>query len=117
MLTRSLRRKTFLLLLITVLATPFSLAAGPQPAKAAEPARFELLSRAWSFLWSVWSKSGCDIDPSGVCRNEAPLSAPSPTKEGCRIDPSGLCVNRPAQQPTNETDIGCQIDPNGLCHS
>lgn len=93
MLTASFRRKTLLLLLAAILATPFSLAAEPRPAKAAEPARFELWSRAWSFLWSFWNK------------------------EGCRIDPSGLCVSEPAQQPTSETDIGCQIDPSGLCHS
>ena len=98
MRTASFRRKTLLLLLVAVLATPWPLAADPpqassRPAKTAAPAPFELLRRAWSFLQSAWSK------------------------EGCRIDPSGLCLSAPAQQPTLQTDTGCAIDPGGLCHS
>ena len=98
MRTASFRRKTLLLLLVAVLATPWTLAADPpressRLAKTAAPVPYELLRRAWSFLQSAWSK------------------------EGCHIDPSGLCLSAPAQQPTTETDSGCRIDPSGLCHS
>lgn len=62
---------------------------------AAQPA---LLDQARSFLFSVWSETGCHIDPSGKC-------APS-TDEGCHIDPSGGCL-------TERADTGTIIDPDG----
>jgi hypothetical protein len=52
------------------------------------------------FLTSLWSETGCMIDPSGC---------PTPrTEEGCRIDPSGACIKE-------RFDEGCHLDPNGGC--
>jgi hypothetical protein len=53
------------------------------------------------FLSSLWSESGCHIDPNGRC------IAPQ-TDEGCRIDPNGGCI-------TERSDSGCRLDPNGGC--
>jgi hypothetical protein len=60
---------------------------------AAPPAFFDFLS-------TLWSETGCMIDPSGC---------PAPqTDEGCHIDPSGSCI-------TERVDTGCRIDPSGGC--
>ncbi|HVG07426.1 MAG TPA: hypothetical protein VNM67_06955 [Thermoanaerobaculia bacterium] len=100
MSSTSLRRKVVvLLLLISVLTAPGAFAGHrlekPRPAHHAEPAPLALVSRAWSFLTSLWSKTGCQIDPSGRC---ASSTAPLPP-------------------PTGPSDIGCNIDPNGRCGS
>jgi hypothetical protein len=98
MMTRSFRRTTILLLLIAVLATPCVWAAGPRaaesarPAQALAPARVDLFNQLWSTLRSLWSKTGCHIDPSGLC----PVPPPPPTiqtDEGCHIDPNGRCLS------------------------
>jgi hypothetical protein len=91
MLIASFRRKVILFLLLAIVALPWASAAGPlpegvRPAKAAAPA-LDLLSRFWSFLTSVWSDTGCMIDPSGGCAPQ-PQEAPD---TGCHIDPSGGC--------------------------
>jgi hypothetical protein len=91
MLSASFRRKIILFLLLAIVALPWAAAAGPRPegvgtAKAQAPT-LDLLSRLWSFFTSVWSDTGCRIDPDGRC-------APQPQEEtdtGCRIDPSGGC--------------------------
>ena len=54
------------------------------------------------FLSSLWSMTGCMIDPSGC---PAPRS-----DEGCRIDPNGGCLSL-------QRDEGCMIDPDGRCSS
>jgi hypothetical protein len=78
----SLRRKIFVcLLLVTVLAVPWASAAD-----RAAPASLDLVHRAWSFLMSLWNKSGCNVDPLGRC--DLPLIQPD---EGCHIDPFGHC--------------------------
>lgn len=107
----SLHRKTVLLLLTAILAMPLAATAvprpeRPRPADAREMAPLKLLSRAWSLLWSAWTKEGCNIDPNGRCVQ---------TKAGCNIDPDGRCQGNPA--PALEADAGCHIDPNGRCHS
>jgi hypothetical protein len=71
----------------------------------------DFLSRAWRLLTGIWTKEGCNIDPSGRC---LPAPAPLPTKEGCHIDPNGRCLPTAAPLPTKE---GCQIDPGGRCVS
>jgi hypothetical protein len=120
-MTRSSLRKTILLLLVVVLATPWVCVAGPRaaesarPAQVLQPARFDLLTQIWNSLRSLWSDEGCNIDPNGRC---APGPAPQPpasikTDEGCGIDPSGRCLAKPAIQ----SDTGCGIDPSGLCRS
>jgi hypothetical protein len=79
----SLRRKIFAcLLLITVLAVPWASAAG-----RAAPAP-DLFHQVWSFFMSLWNKTGCHIDPLGLCgfRQIQP-------DEGCHIDPLGICRN------------------------
>jgi hypothetical protein len=88
MLSASFRRKVILFLLLAIVAGPWASAAGlrsddVRPAKAAAPAS-DLFSRLWSFLTSVWSDTGCMIDPDGHC------IAPR-TDEGCHIDPDGRC--------------------------
>lgn len=77
---------------LIVLSLAGSLAAAPAP----------LLDPFWSFLSSVWSESGCRIDPSGGC-------APT-TDEGHHIDPDGATQ---ASQAGPETDEGVSIDPDG----
>jgi hypothetical protein len=50
------------------------------------------------FLSSLWSESGCHIDPDGC---------PAPrTVEGCHLDPNGGCL-------TPQSDEGPQLDPDG----
>jgi hypothetical protein len=99
MMTRSFRRTTILLLLVAVCATPCVRAAGPRtaesarPAQALAPAGLVFLDQLWSTLRNLWSKSGCQIDPSGLCLS-SPAPQPPPTietDEGCNIDPSGRC--------------------------
>ena len=86
----SFRRKVFLVLLLTVLAAPWAAAAGrpaaDRPVEAAA-SPLDLFERAWTFLKSTWSETGCMIDPNGRC-----MPAPPPqTDEGCMIDPDGRC--------------------------
>lgn len=57
-----------------------------------------LLDQARSFLSSVWSETGCMIDPNGKCAPRA--------EEGCMIDPDGKCLGERA-------DEGHRIDPDG----
>jgi len=95
--TVSVRRKILLVLLVTVLVTPWASAAGPQAesprsVRAVEPATLDFFSRIWSFLRRVGSKEGCDIDPSGRCANGPAQSPPPQLKEGCGIDPLGRCM-------------------------
>jgi len=100
MTTRSFRRKTILLLLVALFATPWISAAesraieSARPVQILEPAQFHLLNQLWNTLRSLWSKEGCQIDPNGRC-----LTSPSPPP------------------PTLQTDEGCNIDPSGRCHS
>ena len=84
MLTVSIRRKFFLLLLAAVLVTPWASAADLQPESprsAHEPASLEIFSRLWNLLQGVrgQGKEGCRIDPSGRCIPDQ--SAPLGTKE------------------------------------
>jgi hypothetical protein len=100
MSSTSLRRKVVVLLLLTAVLTAPGAFAGhrldkPRPAHSAELAPLALVSRAWSFLTSLWSKTGCHIDPNGACVN-------SPA---------------PLPPPTDQSDIGCNIDPFGRCGS
>jgi hypothetical protein len=94
MLTASVRRKTLLVLLVTVLATPWASAASLQPVspgalQAVGPAPLELFSRVWSFLRNAISEAGCNIDPNGCCMSQ---TSRLQTKEGCNIDPNGRCL-------------------------
>jgi len=96
MSTSSMRRKVLVLLLLSaVLAAPGAFAGHrpqkPRAVNRAEPVSLALVSRAWTLLTSLWSKTGCQIDPSGSC------------------------VSGPTQQPRPTTDAGCNIDPNGGC--
>jgi hypothetical protein len=96
MLTAAIRRKTILLLLAAVLAAPWASAAAPRaedsrPVQAVAPAPPELLGRIWSFLQSVWSKTGCSIDPFGRCDAD-PGQQSVQAKSNCSIDPDGRCV-------------------------
>ncbi len=113
MVSASFRRKSILLVLVAVLAAPWtSIAAQSGPAAVSASAPLDLFSSAWSFLTSLWSKEGCRIDPDGRCVPQAshPLRVPR-TGEGCRIDPNGAC--QPLSTP--DTNTGCRIDHSGLC--
>ncbi|HWM92757.1 MAG TPA: hypothetical protein VN493_18480 [Thermoanaerobaculia bacterium] len=89
----SFHRKVVVFLLLAILAVPWASAAGPRTdesrAEKAATLPLEPLSRLWSFLTSIWSETGCHIDPNGRCAPE-----PRPTSwadEGCHIDPNGRC--------------------------
>jgi hypothetical protein len=87
MLTASLRRNSFLLVLIAFLATPWAASAKPNFENPRlglfDLADTDLLARVRSFL-GAWAKEGCHVDPDGRCIEKTP-----PTKEGCDIDPNG----------------------------
>ena len=95
----SLRRKVVVFLLLAAVLTAPGAFAGhrlekPRPAHNAEPAPLALVSRAWSFLTSLWSKAGCNIDPNGQCVSRTPLPPPTDQSDiGCNIDPNGRCVS------------------------
>lgn len=77
---------------------------------AAVPLRWDFGGWLRGVLSSLWSESGCNLDPSGRC-GDAPasprvLSAPS----GCEFDPNGRCGAAPAS-----IESGCAADPNGGC--
>ena len=70
------RLRVPVLVLLTLLAAPWSAAAEPG----------DLFSRFLRLLSGLWEKEGCIIDPHGRC---APVSADA----GCTIDPSGACIS------------------------
>lgn len=85
------RRITVLVLVLALtLAAPWAAAAAPI---AGPP---DLLGRLWQLVVSLWSDSGCHIDPNGHCRDTA---TPEP----------------PATGSGENGDIGCHIDPSGGC--
>ena len=97
MFTASIRRKTVLLLLSVVLASPWALKAEPNGENPRSERIFDLanlysLDRLWSFLMRDWAKEGCDIDPNGRCNPQGPAQQ---TKEGCGIDPNGRPLCKP----------------------
>lgn len=55
--------------------------------------------------------AGCEIDPSGVCR-QGKGTAHSLLDAGCELDPHGFCRQGLTQ---SQLDAGCQIDPSGAC--
>ena len=92
------RRKTVVLLLAAVLLFPWTASASPRPGsfRATEisaSSLLDLLGRALGFLVGEGSKTGCNIDPSGLCAPGAPIPP----------------------EPTIRTDTGCNIDPDGRC--
>ncbi|HWN40854.1 MAG TPA: hypothetical protein VNW71_01470 [Thermoanaerobaculia bacterium] len=87
MSSRPFSRKVVVLVLFAILALPWVSAAGQEDVRPAA----NLFEQVWSFLTSLWSESGCRIDPNGGC-------APEP-------------------MPMDDTDSGCHIDPNGGCRS
>lgn len=87
MSSRPFSRKVVVLVLFAILALPLASVAGPRQEDVRPVA--SLFEQVWSFLASLWSESGCHIDPNGDCTPE-----PRPmddTDSGCRIDPDGLC--------------------------
>lgn len=82
----SLRSKVVRLLLVLALTLPWSAAAAP----AVESP--DLLSRLWQLFTSLWSDSGCHLDPSGSCGDDVTVEPPATDGDtGCHIDPSGAC--------------------------
>ena len=87
MSSRPFSRKVVVLVLFAILALPWVSAAGPRQEDGRPAAN--LFEQVWSFLTSLWSESGCHIDPDGDCAPE-PLPTED-TDEGCHIDPDGRC--------------------------
>jgi hypothetical protein len=83
----SLRSKVVRLLLVLALTLPWSAAAAP----AVESP--DLLSRLWQLLASLWSDSGCHIDPDGRCGDDVTAEPPDTSNgdSGCHLDPHGGC--------------------------
>lgn len=102
MSSSSLRCKVIVLLLCALLTASGAFAA---------PVPLEILNRAWGLFTSLWSKTGCSIDPNGHY-------APEPQKTGCHIDPNGGCVAGavPWSAAPEQAETGCGIDPSGHCH-
>lgn len=119
---RPLRRKVIPLLFVITLTAAWASAAGPQagkprPTRDAAPILVEWVGRALGLLASVWGKTGCQIDPNGLCGSspaEPPLAGDR-TDTGCNIDPDGRCISVPAVLAAGQRDEGCNIDPNGNC--
>jgi hypothetical protein len=83
--SRPFSRKVVVLVVFAILALPWVSAAAQEEVRPAA----NLFEQVWSFLTSLWSDSGCRIDPDGNCAPE-----PLPTDdidEGCHIDPNGRC--------------------------
>jgi len=103
------RGKALLLLLATLLAVPWSVAAAPRRAApprapAQEPApAVSLTVRLGSWLRSLWGKAGADIDPDGRAAVRPALGPAGGTQAGTNIDPNGLATG----------DAGTNIDPDG----
>lgn len=99
-----LRRKIVLVLLAITLAAPLASAAGHRSSSPrtpeASPAPLSLMGKLWSVFTRLWQKTGCHIDPSGLCAPAPASTLSNEVDEGCHIDPSG-------------GDTGCQIDPSG----
>lgn len=84
------------LLLTAVFAPTTALTARSLPGavphlRAAEPsAATHAVARLWSFLASLWSKNGCQVDPQGRCVPGTGSATPT-AKNGCQVDPNGNC--------------------------
>lgn len=124
MTSRSFHRRALPLLLCAGLLTLGASAAPAQKARAsraATPAAFSLLDQAWSFLQSLWTDTGCRIDPDGRCLTGTTQVPPLRNlwgAEGCRLDPDGRCLAGTTQAPTLRNlrgAEGCRIDPSGRC--
>ncbi len=96
-----LRRLIFALAVGAVLVSPGPAAAGPRagiehrqlPHILSLP--MDVMTSLWNLFDRVLTKTGCSIDPHGVCT----------TGQGSTSEP-------PAQ-----VDTGCGIDPHGVCGS
>jgi len=102
-----LSRKASVLLVALLLATTAVSAAPPRTRPALIP--MDPLAQLWSFLTSLWTENGCQVDPSGQC-----LPGTVTSKNGCSVDPDGRCL--PGTSSTTVTPKnGCQVDPDGRC--
>jgi hypothetical protein len=87
--TASFRRTLALFLLVFVVAVPWTASAAGH---RAESPPLDFLGRLWSYFTSLWSETGCYIDPNGRCASHS--ATPVPTDQvdsGCYIDPDGRC--------------------------
>jgi hypothetical protein len=113
----SLRRKTAVLLLGAILATPLVSVASPR-AFSASPGTAgpleALLTHLWGTFTALWSEEGCSPDPYGRCIGRITTSPPVTPDNGCSPDPYGGCAGAAAS--SGETlDAGCSPDPYGGC--
>ena len=94
------RRYTAVLLLVGLLLSASAARAfearsadrGNKPTPAGHSA-VTLAHYLGSLLWSLWSKTGCQIDPLGRCVNGGGENGATVLTgdEGCAIDPAGAC--------------------------
>ena len=45
----------------------------------------------WARLSALWADTGCVIDPSGLCRDQARPATGITAETGCIYDPDGRC--------------------------
>jgi hypothetical protein len=117
----SLRRKVVTFLFVLAFTASGASATGPRalqdrPTSVAVPTLVELAGRFLGFLTNVWVRTGCNIDPSGLCANSTELPPPADgADEGCHIDPDGRCISVPTVLSAGQREEGCHIDPSGYC--
>ncbi|HTQ78565.1 MAG TPA: hypothetical protein VMM92_01105 [Thermoanaerobaculia bacterium] len=95
--SRSLRRRTLVLLLAATLAASWvtaATAAGLGVQKAAPPVHQDLFSRAWSFLSGLWGEERFNLyQKHGIAGPIRPTPPRADTDTGCNVDPDGRCTH------------------------
>lgn len=88
------RRRVARVFLVLLVAVPLCVpsAWGAPRRLPVEPNPFDAIVRLWEGLVSIWSESGCGIDPNGSCGTSQPEPTAPTTDSGCGIDPFGGCT-------------------------
>lgn len=93
------------------------------PIEAAAPGHAQgFFASLWGSLTSLWSPSGCELDPNGRCiasRGTAPGHAGRGTGRlvnsrgaaGCELDPDGRSIKNPGGATCGATVTGGSIAP------
>jgi hypothetical protein len=94
---RIVRPAAGVLLLTLTLGASTVFAATTPVTRQGVAARVVLLDQLRSFLVSVWSPAGCQIDPLGRCLPGTTTTQPHTltVPMGCRLAPWGRCLPQP----------------------